>query len=909
MSTQLIVYPQNYNGIYNVSYSYYYEEYITNGQVFGGFNNTTIQDVSNLGLPTAQLAIQQEYTASGSLSTGAWYRFKTSGTRGVTTEPVMVGGNIVFPTTPSGPAPGTGVFQLVNNLVSGVSYDLKVNTNTAAGAPAATMVARVHDNSGNPLSAAVVTNGASIGLNFTATSSIQIFSLNYYSATLSTTVVSISVNPSPPVATQIFQDGQVICDLYQEEDIPLTLSVDEFKNVAEQVKSYSKDFNLPATKRNNRIFNNMFEVTRSDDGIIFNPYVKTKCVLKQDGFILFEGFLRMINIKDDKGEISYNVNLYSEVIALAETLEELTFQQLDFDELAHNYNISNIVDSWNDSGTGIAYPNPNTSGFRDAYSTVKYPNIDWNHQFYPDTLGNPVLPNLESMFRPCIQLKYLINKIFGGTEFTYTSAFFDTSDFEKLYMDFNWGANNAPILFSTSGGLSKFGSMSLTTAWQTLKLHDLAGTFSDSFGWDSATGIFTAVADGQMYTMDYYVEVDHNTFAPLGFHDLDIEVLVNGVINYTLTQPVSSSGYIWNPGVMTIGPLLAGDTVYVRAKCPDGILKLDIEHLNSPTSTFTTTSAQSTNESLLHTLRGELGQWDFLKGIMTMFNLVSMADPNEKNNIIIEPYADVFVNPGSGTDLLSRNIEHDWTEKVDVSGMELKPLSNLNKITKFQFTEDEDDYVFSVFKKSSYGHLYGSYSEDASLSAQGLPTSLEGTQEIVVESFAATVSKPLMTQYPDFIIPSIYAMTDDGTAEEFENLPRIFYNNGMKSLSSCTYDIPAQNGGVTIPTASTILQFSHLTDIPTIPSTTQDFVFKSNYLIGMGAPPVNNLYSVYWQPYFDELYNPDTRLMTLKVNLSPTDIANFKFTEKVFIKNSLFRVNKIEYKPNDLAKVEFIRLP
>ena len=77
----------------------------------------------------------------------------------------------------------------------------------------------------------------------------------------------------------------------------------------------------------------------------------------------------------------------------------------------------------------------------------------------------------------------------------------------------------------------------------------------------------------------------------------------------------------------------------------------------------------------------------------------------------------------------------------------------------------------------------------------------------------------------------------------------------------------------------------------------------------MGAPPVNNLYSVYWQPYFDELYNPDTRLMTLKVNLSPTDIANFKFTEKVFIKNSLFRVNKIEYKPNDLAKVEFIRLP
>ena len=87
--------------------------------------------------------------------------------------------------------------------------------------------------------------------------------------------------------TYQLEDGQVICDLYEDENIPLTLSVDDFKNAAEQVQSYSKAFKLPGTKKNNLIFDNIFEVTRSTTGLVFNPYVKTKSILKQDGFILY----------------------------------------------------------------------------------------------------------------------------------------------------------------------------------------------------------------------------------------------------------------------------------------------------------------------------------------------------------------------------------------------------------------------------------------------------------------------------------------------------------------------------------------------------------------------------------------------------------------------------------------------
>jgi hypothetical protein len=112
------------------------------------------------------------------------------------------------------------------------------------------------------------------------------------------------------------------------------------------------------------------------------------------------------------------------------------------------------------------------------------------------------------------------------------------------------------------------------------------------------------------------------------------------------------------------------------------------------------------------------------------------------------------------------------------------------------------------------------------------------------------------------------------------------------------------------------LQFSHLTDIPTVvtnppdPNDTVDFpLWYMSVNTTYWRCNSNNLFNTYWLPYFNELYNPDTRTMTLKVNLTPGDINTFNFYDTVFIKNRLFRVNKIDYKPNELATVEFILIP
>ena len=172
--------------------------------------------------------------------------------------------------------------------------------------------------------------------------------VNNTAQTITISKVSLTENAATaPVLATDPTDGQVLCDLYQQEDIPLTLSIDNFKNAAEKTQSYSKSFDLPATKRNNKIFTHIFDVQKIiNDVYDFNPYIKTKAVLKQDGLLIFEGSLRLIEIKDDNGEISYNVNLFSETVALKDSLEGKTFAQLNLAELNHEYQYTNITLSW-----------------------------------------------------------------------------------------------------------------------------------------------------------------------------------------------------------------------------------------------------------------------------------------------------------------------------------------------------------------------------------------------------------------------------------------------------------------------------------------------------------------------------------------------------------------------------------
>lgn len=967
MSVQLVIYPQSYLGQTN-QISLTPDEFIVDGLNFSSLANATTYESSASVGAFPQDVIDNAFPAIPN----TWYSFRSDASVGAVPDyPTSLNGNIRLSTTASSDVVYSGVYQRVTDLpmsqFNSLSITVDDSTSNNAGSfsyfldqstPTSNIGTFAGGSTINDIAGAQI-SGVQNGV---STSTIIMFYMVGASSSI-LDIKELSLVPQGMTNTGTdfdLTDGQVILDLYEDEDIPLTLSVDNFKNAAEKVQSYSKAFNLPGSKRNSKIFDNIFDITRTSlNTLNFNPYRRTQCVLKQDGFVLFEGYLRMLDITDKNGEVSYNVNLYSEVIAFADVLKDRTFANLPLEELSHDYKLSNIENSWNDSGTGITYTSAATSGFRDAYTTLRYPWVDWNHQAtFPDlnallagaTPVQPALTNLADAFRPWINVKYLIDVIFAQTEFQYSSDFLNTDDFKKLYMDFNWGADKTMPSYDLTTSILQTGAMALDiNASPGAPLNPVGGVGVGTTTTVPAGGMATQVGhfydtadvlgskwkaqyDGQLfkvefsYTITSAVALASAIFSGRWRHYDDsaggtAAVLEDGI---NMTNAQFNSGF-WDTDTFTgINQQQTWSGSFEVTMDKDDILWCDQDYdgdiglvVSSAEVIITTIDSEIVDGNLLGGLRGELGQWDFLKGIFKMFNLVTMPNPENRTEILIEPYGDIFISDTNSSDtsdlsLATRSITHDWTDKIDISQIKLEPLKDLTKKVLFKYTEDEDDYMFQNYKKAVHGHLYGSLKLEFPYF-----NILQGTTEVEAEPFAATIMKPYMTFFPGLVTPAIYTMNDDGESSGFENSPRICYNNGVQDLGltnpggayPSSYFVPKQSGEA----ASNVLKylkFSHLSNLPTVAGNTKDLNFGACQLVVDGAvAPPDNLYNLYWADYYLELYNPDTRIMKLKVNLNAADVQSFKFNDRVFIKNRTFRVNKIDYKPHDLATVEFILIP
>lgn len=902
MSVQLILYPQNYEGQYSSISTPFFTEYVSDysfniGALGSGWSGTAGNQgaaISNL-IP---LNIWQQYNVTGGSFTSA-------------NAATVSSGKITLDSASSTSL--TGIYQLISNLQIGSTYVL--NVQRLAGTTGIVTIGHggtwsVSGTTYNPLPYVVLPN--TVGTHtftFTATNTEQVFLLNYVNddnSNLEIGEVSIQEDVSSAPTVDVFRDGQVICDLYEESNIPLSLSVDDFKNVAEKKQSFSKPFKLPATKRNNKIFTSLFDVTKSvkDDIFSFNPYKKTKAILKEDGYTIFDGYLTLIDVVDKQNEISYNVNLFGETITLKDKLKDKKFKNIDFSELSHTYDKANIkLSHYDNNGVVLTTALP-TSSF--AYNAtlgtsktdvIKYPFVKWNGDSYLDA-GNVKLQKLEDAFRPFINCKYLVDRIITEAGFTYNSDFLESTDFTKLFMDFNFG-DSVPTVSAGSSDVIIGSSVLAATTYTVIP----SILFSSSFGttsntitqYNTSSGLFTADVNNQVYTVNYTYDIKNTDSSSrdvtLRWVHKDSGGNVLNERDLTTQTLAAGSTYTYAGNITEV--LNSGDTFNVEFLASVG----SVVECNYSLVAVNISQTNLVSTGILTTLRGELGQWEFLKGLFTMFNLLVIQDKDNPANLIIEPYKSVFID-----DTESQYITHktlDWTSKVDISEIKLKPIK-LKKKVFLDFVKEDNDYALGVYKNAT-GYKYGSEEIDASIF-----TGLDGETKVEAKPFSSTFVKPIFDGFTtEMTIPVIYKGNEDGTFESYDNKPRILYNIGRVTMSNNTYYIPAQNGQSS-ENQSSFGQFSHLTETPTT-SSTKDYNFRTGQLIGsIGNTPIDNLYNTYWSPYYDELYNPDTRQVNIKIYLTPSDIANFEFYYIIRIKNREYRVNKIQYKPYELSSVELI---
>tara|TARA_R110000744_G_scaffold271734_2_gene384771 strand:+ start:5296 stop:7422 length:2127 start_codon:yes stop_codon:yes gene_type:complete len=687
-----------------------------------------------------------------------------------------------------------------------------------------------------------------------------------------------------------YPSGEVVLDLFKDEPIPLVLNVDDFTNVAEVDASYSKSFEMPGTKNNNLFFNHIYDITSDSN---FNPHVKTKIIVKEGSINTFEGYMQLNEIIIKEGVITYDITLYSETVNLKDILSERVFRDLDFTELEHIYNITQIRDSWVNN---LTYNNAGTSGFRDG-GTIKYPFIRWNDGISLFSTGNYFVSNLYgayNVFKPCINALYLFKRIMSSAGFSFTSSFLESDRFSKLYVDLK-STEERDELYVDFGVREASTSEVYNSTFNTLNLtayNNWAGATGAQLAlYDLSTDKFTSNLDN--LNVFYKVEIFFsNTGSNPAVVDVILEFNKGGVITTTtlasgINVPVNVVGvapsmcYIPN---ISLGLLDNNDFVEIKIKSVGESINVwevipdvsDAPPGSAGKTRITTAYTYDTMDinMLLNSYRGDNNQWEFIKSFITMFKLVVLQDDNNLNNLIIEPYK-TWVDTGNLINL---------THKVDIEEIKYIPIDGLDKTIIIQHKPDDKDRIISIY---DFNNIKWRYVNNSDIEIfDGVENTIE------VEGLSSSF-------YRNILNAGIYApevINED--KENFDNSLRVFYDKGVTTIS----------GGVTYRIGSSGTLYTDYLKFTPFNDFNESYDFNSVQYQGGSAAILDSLYNVYWAKYIDELYHKDTRIAKIEAYLTADDISKIKFNDIILIKNKKFRIHKIEYRAGAMSKLELITI-
>lgn len=278
----------------------------------------------------------------------------------------------------------------------------------------------------------------------------------------------------------------------------------------------------------------------------------------------------------------------------------------------------------------------------------------------------------------------------------------------------------------------------------------------------------------------------------------------------------------------------------------------------------------------------KIKQSDFLKGLLTMFNLYTEIDDNDPKQINIYRRDDYYDN----------GVTKDWTNKLvkdeDKDIRFLPELTNKRLVLTYKKDEDIPNKQYLLATNETYGQ-----------------------QEFIFDNEYVKDTKTIETIFsptPSFntgfgaIVPMING------ASPSSNI-RILYDGGQYSCSQ--YKIINYNdGGIGLPssTATTVYPFISHWDKPSgatfdLNFSICDFYYRTDEFNTTN----NNLYNLHWKRTVNLINNG--KMLKAKFVLNENDISSMKLSDKILVNNSWWNINKIidyDANSNNPTTVELI---
>lgn len=678
--------------------------------------------------------------------------------------------------------------------------------------------------------------------------------------------------------------GGYSVDLPTDFGIQINKSIADIREPESRSSDWTKTFTLPGTKTNNKLFTHLFDLnlsirntTSTNFSPDFNPNLKADALLTVDEVTQIEGFIRLLSIKvNDLNQIEYECSMHGELADLFAKIADAKMDDLDFSEYNHIMNDTNIFNSWDTSivkngSSGYV----NFSGGAPIGDGYLYAWMD------DGTYADYRNLNTDDM-TICIYAKTIVDKIFSGAGYSYTSgSFFNSNLFKRMVVPC---PTRYPILGVEDVAERTIDVKRTTDATVTAGSNIIFNTESTdpSNQYNTTTGVYTNDFSG-IYDLFF---INKATVSGLTNGQTYVAVYILKV-NGKDARFLLSEGRVASGGSVTFDTKLVFDYIYLNN---GDTVELVYEYVYSTTNNTILfgTYTQKTDSRFFNQIYDlgwgynkvldfagfftiETKQREFLKWIFTMFNLY--IEPTDiQKTLAILPREEFYTNT-----------VQDWTEKRDLSQpLDIIPMGELDA-GKYIFTYAEGDDDDNKTYKQEYARNYG----DRNIIINN--DFIKEEKKIEIGFQPTMIIKP--TNELDKYFAGNSTDNQDGKAGKLRIL--------QYSKQTCiSYNIfLGSKTATSTPSSTTKTAYPFLGHIDTPLTSNVDLNFGLPKYIGLPAKtPVtnNNLFNAYWSKYINEITDKDSKIVRGNFYLTPADMEKLSFRDLYFFDGNYFRLNKIE---------------
>ena len=721
-------------------------------------------------------------------------------------------------------------------------------------------------------------------------------------------------------------------DLFEEIPITLTIQQQDLSDLTARRIPYSKTIQIPGTNQNDNVFEHYFEV----NGIEFNPLNKVHCVVQYRGTDIFTGVLRLNSVLQTKESRIYEIFILGNVSDWASYFRDLQLQDLDYSDLVHEQVYSAVTQSWeceNDGVSGlfggkVIYPMINYGLEYQGATTAATPTFTFSfgesRSFDQPGFGIP-----PSYFKPAIQVKTVLDRIFATTPFQIESQFLESEYFTSIYMDtfqngkvgietasgitnqniflaqrqqfqFNYfpatlpsqiGPQRLTMSVNTPGGYDPLGNVVTTSNLSTFQ-SPYAGQYDFNVRFNLRANIaFLLPLQGARLALIAYISNSSSVYGSetIAYQSPDIllsqSVIQELPINLFFSVNMLAGQFLTIalvPQQFFIPSVVSSSYSYLVRPFNQGGVVDDFVRWELYQGPILTTEIVDMRVGMPN-----LGCFDFLKSLITMFNLVIQQGTDE-DSILIEPYNWFYDDP--------ERPEKDWTNILDVNTQyKIEPLTfDLTKDLTWTYKSREFEFLPRLFF-DRFDYNFGRKKFTTS-------NNIFVGDQVYEMPFGPTPTSGV-TGAPNFIIPKFY-FENNGQELPYATEPHLFFWCGNRWAYKDIYK--SVQGSWYLLSGSTPIEWttypcvSHLSTLESqLPKIISDLSFNSTFdFFGNTQPYIGqftpfDLYNSFWDTYVQNLYSNESRRLSGNFFLRPLDIYELEYNDKIWVKDAPYTLEKI----------------